>query len=839
MSFKNAPSTLNLTLNSEDRIAGVLAEGCAGEITARNRAQTFRRYATTVQTRTKINGRHDVAQKTIKVEIGARHAPGNGLPYVRAHQRVANDNADRARLEAAEATPPADEGVIAAEDRAEQLQFMNGYVPIRPSQSFQASSDFSQYFVGNARRFAGFSGAFLNCDFSALVERLAAAVAFYSHYGNLTNNMLRGGANRQPAIIALEMVNQAQLVGDDKIFVPTRASTPISPNTFAAIVYAATGCGATVITDVVNLDAQNNRVIVNNINGIGLVEGCYSALKLIGAQYVKNQRGDLFAYALTRGIHSEVTVVAHTDEGGYVRDVLRRDHFAIPHGGIDIGLDLFHGLPRAAAQNLLCYRQIVDSIAIATAGAVAVADPLITVDGRLYPTTVTSNTAVDNAEASPAENDLRARMAGLIANHCAGFCENYITALSYIFGVESNCTYHEGSVSRAATHMIGCFTSLAQVGTRHSNFTTLSPFFWIEPTGAVRFVCRDLPAFDAGYGPLAFARNDEMEYTAFEQIGNVHSDATRITADISWRSARTNALVIHLRAHPKDGMANFIPLSMDPNALINIGDSRAEVPAGETIYDRMNARDPLGNYLWEQGQSWLPAPGEMIYAGTGMKVQINHSAYNAANAIFELTHTPNVFELQQNLTVYMSVTPFIAIGVDNIGHEERCVRRARTRAAHSFTNALAMNEGSATMFHDQSIAFADVGFTDARIDERVAADTNEAYGQPVVRNSALPQNENRPRRFGVPDAVMIERPANGPYVNRAAMNQQNANAVGGNANGAHADGGVGEQPQGGAPHGNVNGGVGGNNGDGNVNGDGDGNNGNGEQGAGPQPAGQQ
>jgi hypothetical protein len=624
--------------------------------------------------------------------------------------------------------------------------------------------------------------------------------------------MLRGGNNRQPAIIALEMVNQAQLVGDDKVFIPTRASTPIAPNTFAALVYAATGCGATVITDVVNLDPQNNRVIVNNVNGIGLVEGCYSALKLLGAQYAKNQRGDLFAYALTRGIHSEVTVVAHTDEGGYVRDVLRRDHFAIPHGGIDIGLDLFHGLPRAAANNMLCYRQIVDSIAIATAGAVAVSDPLITVDGRLYPTIVTSNTAVDDAEAAPNEQDLRARMAGLVANVCAGFCENYIKALCYIFGVESCSTPHEGSVSRAATHMIGCFTSLAQIGTRHSNFTTMAPFFWIEPTGAVRFVCKDLPAFDAGYGPLAYARNAEMEFTAFEHIGNVHSDATRIMADISWRSARTNAMVIHLRAHQQDGLANFIPLSMDPNSLINIGDARAAIPAGQDIYGRMNARDSLGNYLWVQGQSWLPAGPECIYAGAGMKVQIIHSAYNNANSIFELTHTPNVNELLQNVTVYMSVTPFVAIGLDNIGHEDRRVRRARTRAAHSFTNALALNEGSATMFHDQSIAFADVGFTDARVDERVAADTNQAYGAPVARNNALPQNENRPRRFGVADAAMIERPANGPYINRAAANQQAANAVGNQD--AQPVGDNGAAPQGGAPQAAVGNGAGG---DGNVN----------------------
>jgi hypothetical protein len=112
------------------------------------------------------------------------------------------------------------------------------------------------------------------------------------------------------------------------------------------------------------------------------------------------------------------------------------------------------------------------------------------------------------------------------------------------------------------------------------------------------------------------------------------------------------------------------------------------------------------------------------------------------------------------------------------------------------------------MFHDQSIAFADVGFTDARVDERVTADTNEAYGRPVARNNALPQNENRPRRFGVADAAMIERPANGPYINRAAANQQAANDVGNPE--AQPVGNNGAGPQGGAPQAAVNGGAGGN-----------------------------
>lgn len=800
MSFKTAPSNLNLNLNREDRIVSVLADGCGGAINNGNYRHNFRRYVTTVQTRTRLNHRDDVAQKTIRVEIGARRAPGNALPYVQEVRPLRGQ-----ALANALAPIPDNIGVIEADELQNAAHRALGYVPVRASQAFKINDDFSRYFVGNARRYVGFSGGFMNCDLSALVERLAAAVAHYANYGVLTNAMLRGGAQRNPHIIALEFVQQHELTGDDKIFVPSRVSDPISPNVFSAIVYAATGCGATVITDVVNLDPNNHGIIVNDINGIALVQGCYAALSVLGSLYTNNNRGDLFAYAFVRGIHSEVTVVAHSDEGGYVRDVLRRDHFAIPHGGIDSGNNSFAGLPRPAAHNQYCYRQIVDAIAIASAACVAVADPLIEIDGRLYPTVVASNDGVDQADADPARAvDLRVRMAGLIANHSGNFSYNYIRALSYLFGVEGNSSFSSGDNCRAATHMIGCFTSLARVGTRHSNFNTICPFYWIEPTGAIRFISRDFPAIDAGYGPLAFSRCGEIEFNAFEQVGNVHNDALLTTYDISWRSARTNALMIHLRAHPDDGLANFIPLAMDPNGLINIGDQRANVQADADIYARMNDRDALGHYMWVQGQSWLPAPGEFIYAGTGIKVQMMHRIYNERNNMFETTHTPDFSEVQANTPVYISVTPYYSIGVGGVGFDPRGVRRARTRAAHSFTNALDAISGSPTMFHDQSISFADVGFTDARIVERVANDDNGAYGQPIERRGVVEQHPVEPRAFEHVPVRMVERPVGGPQLNRGAAAANNANA-----NIPHGGGGQGAQAQfnqGGAPNNAVNGG---------------------------------
>lgn len=800
MSFKNAPSSAGLQLNIEDRIVSVLAEGCAGVLNANNYRNNYRRYVTTVQTRTEINHRPDVAQKTIQVEIGARHAPNAALPYVREQAALRG-----AALAEARAAPGANAGLIEIEERADAAARAGGYRPIRPSQSFMINSDFSKNFVGNARRYVGFSGGFLNCDFSALVERLASAVAHYANYGELTNVMLRGGAGEvhNPNIIALEAVQQAELTGDDKVFIPSRASNPVAPNTFAALVYACTGCGATVVTDVVDVDVGANRVIVNDINGVALAQGCYSALALLGSVYMNNNRGDLFAYALVRGIHAEVTVVSHTDEGGYTRDVLRRDHFAVPHGGIDTSDVSFAGLPRPAAHNQQCYRQIIDAIAIASAACVAVADPLIEVDGKLYPTIVTSSDGVDQADANPANGEgLQARMAGLIANHCGNFCNNYVRALSYLFGLESHCSYALGVTSRAATHMVGCYTSLARVGTRHCNFNTVAPFFWIEPTGAVRFVSKDLPAIDAGYGPLAFTRTGEMEFNSFESIGNIHNDALRSTFDVSWRSARTNALIIHLRAHQDDGLANFIPLAMDPNGLINIGDQRANVQADASIYDRMNARDVLGNYMWVQGQSWLPAAAEFVYVGTGIKLQMTHRTFNAANALFETTHTPDFTELQNNKSVFMSVTPYYSVGLGALGAEQRRVRRARTRAAHSFTNAMDAISGIPTMFHDQSISFADIGFTDARIDERVANDENVIYGQPQARVHVHDQNVNEPRAFGVVGARMVQRPMGGPQINRQAQASGIANA-----NIPHNQGNPVPPNGGGAPQGAVNGGV--------------------------------
>ena len=58
-----------------------------------------------------------------------------------------------------------------------------------------------------------------------------------------------------------------------------------------------------------------NRPFLSGATGEDLMEGVYGALGLLAQTYHAAGGGDVFSYALMRGLNQECTLVAHSDEG--------------------------------------------------------------------------------------------------------------------------------------------------------------------------------------------------------------------------------------------------------------------------------------------------------------------------------------------------------------------------------------------------------------------------------------------------------------------------------------------------------------------------------------------
>jgi len=191
---------------------------------------------------------------------------------------------------------------------AEELDSMpiDCSVPINPTQAAN--------FEGWARKYSNFSPNWAMMDLCGMVERLAKAVACQSVYGQVSSVHMRGGQDLR--VVALGTLDSPQTASSRSVFIPRTVDSVGSDHVFAVLVAAANGEGAAVTTDVLRLHAETNAPIVPAVTGAPLATACVEALRMLGANFEESGAGDLFAYALTRGIHSVVSIVGHTDEGG-------------------------------------------------------------------------------------------------------------------------------------------------------------------------------------------------------------------------------------------------------------------------------------------------------------------------------------------------------------------------------------------------------------------------------------------------------------------------------------------------------------------------------------------
>ncbi|AZT88630.1 coat protein [Colletotrichum caudatum totivirus 1] len=634
----------NATASTLPSLHGLLVGGLAGESTGLiPDDNTYRRYRTGISIGVFEHGSYTYKRRSIFYEVGRRYA------RVRDALAYEKDNVDILQLDAS--------------------------VPVNPTQAAN--------FEGWARKFSNFSPQWEMMDLCGIVERLAKGVASQSVFGGVNSVNLRGG---QPLrVVALGTLDAPQTASNSSVFIPRTIDTVTSDNVFAVLVGAANGEGATVTTDVLRLDPNNNSPVVPSVGGQPFAQACVEALRILGANFEESGAGDLFAYAVTRGVHAIVSTVGHTDEGSWFRHALRSCTFRVPYGGINEALRDYPALPPLAGNSSSATSAWVDNIALKTAALVAHCDPCVVAQGGTYPTVFTSSQGAisppGTADPQPGDADARS-VSRQIAGDLGRFTPAYCAGLVRLFGRSTDSGVAQSHLRTAAAHMLD-----AQID-RHLTYKTVAPYFWIEPTSLIPPGFLGSTAEMAGFGAIAGV-GVETPFPTFERLRELDRGAHANFSTIAFkmRTARTSGLVCAWAAEPAT-LSGLRLYQFDEDSVILAGD---QGPTAGDVPTKHAAADPLSSYLWTRGQSCIPPPAEF------MNIQGNYtSKYKVVDWDDDFNATlddlPEPWELEEHPTRWRSTVP-TAIPAAASNAADSGARRARARASIALAQATLRRRG--------------------------------------------------------------------------------------------------------------------------------------------------
>jgi len=604
-------------------LASVLSNSGNGRL---NDMAMFRRYVSTVNATIVIDGREETSSKPILYQIGATSLNPKDL-------LVCNFPAFKA---------------IDQTVRTRELLVVD--------------------LTAACKKFSVLTPLFDTMDMSAIAFQLARALAVYVQTGVLTCAMIRAGQPMRVRSIATSDVPLRP--ADGHVFVPRQVDEYVG-GTFAVISAAANAFGSTIFTDVLAVDQNNAPTMMEPVNSLAAM-ACWSGLQHLLSMYETIGQGTVIAYAITRGIHDVATVVAHSYEGGYMRDVLRKGSFRKPYGGISATyVRTFDSLPAPTVTSESTFVAFVDSIALATAGLSACSDPTVIIEGRAYPTVftdtvqaLTDETVMDQAQL----NALSLRMNQQIAQACTGFVSNYIDNLGKLFNTTG------GGIAKA--HLSASFAFAASVVSRHTWYRTLSFCYWVEPTSLskTKFAC---PANDAGFGVIA-GTSSSTAYPTFEKSTVTHSFGTSYGAAVKFRTMRTSMILVALANNALDGMAHIVPTQfLDEKMTLKGG---VDLPAVARA-----ASESIDQYNWVSQQSPIPHPASCIYIGQSMGLHIKPYAFDERNMAFARNHVPSSTDLAYDVVMSCSMPGRVADG--RLGVDGRALRRFKDHACIALTNA--------------------------------------------------------------------------------------------------------------------------------------------------------
>jgi len=506
-------------------------------------------------------------------------------------------------------------------------------------------------------------------DLFGVVRRLAMGAAYYSTWGVLSPAVLRGGGG--VSIKAVAAVTSPIAADMGAVFVSTKVTTHGRPYVLAALANAISGEGGTMYTDLLGVDVYNN-VLVPTASNAALAQGCHEALRILGAQFRASGRGLFYALGVSQGVHRVKSVHGHSDEGAYVRDVFRAREAGIPYGAIVSDIAPDNAMPDPA-RSIAGFRVVYDGIALATAGAVALADPMVSHGGRDYPTVIVADGGYQDPGTNNAGDidDAKALTAAW-AEMAPAWAAYYARALGKIFVTT-------GGESEVVRHLCAQADSLAGSDNRHLRLKAAVAFCWIEPSCSCPVGGDEFPAFTANCGPLALGTLSRT-VPSFDGCAYLEdkSDITRTALQIDFRYPRRHGLLVHLWGHARDGYAHITLQSASvENCLLVGGD--------EDLADRILGGESLDTYMWGRGHSTVVAVGEFMNLDKSVAMCFDHT--ENAGARFKSTHIPRLDELLWG-DVTFTVSRLSANDPGSPGMSTpRDIARARSRAAIALLHA--------------------------------------------------------------------------------------------------------------------------------------------------------
>lgn len=412
------------------------------------------------------------------------------------------------------------------------------------------------------------------------------------------------------------------------------------------------------------------RACCVELKGADLTHGISVALSMLAGYYDAANLGDAYALALVRGITRVMTVVGHSDEGGWFRDLLRLNTYPTPWGGIPKDVPIPAGLPILDGRSPAFTIRWVDSILLGSHALVAHCDPMICKDGEYYPTVVMCSDDYSGLAGALAVNGLRTHMARQLASHVYSFAPTYCRGLGKLFGL---ATYDQPDYSPA--YIKEAADALALEGSRHTEYEVLAPFFVIEPTGILpRNFLGGTPAELYGCGALV-SMGEHTQVPLFEESHKIGRGTDMLSDwNVKYRSARTCGFALYTGSHRDNGAALLQIRQFDPTRICL---SRQSTDALDRMMDN-EGYATLGDLLWVRGQSKIPHPAEVLNPDLYLGVSIVHLIKDRRGRLSDIHHIPSADEIATSrLTLYATCLMFHEVGKQNIESNE--VRRLRNR----------------------------------------------------------------------------------------------------------------------------------------------------------------
>jgi hypothetical protein len=338
-----------------------------------------------------------------------------------------------------------------------------------------------------------------------------------------------------------------------------------------------------------------------------------------------------------------------------MRDVFRVCRFRTPYGGIYVqNSENYVGIPIPSIHNSGSFVNLVDSILLKVAAVSSISDPMVSVNGRLFPTVLMRDTAQRGLSGA---NTVQLDDGRVFSNKFIGsytlYAKRFMKHLSTVFSVK------EGDNLVAERHIAACFAGFDYEHNRHLKVgDSIAPYFWIEPTSLLESTFQDDVAV-AGFGAVAYP-GVQTKYKTFEEVTVPNDTSGAYNAIVKMRSARTSGLLLHLSMHPENGLGSIVPVQF-------LYEQLQFARVGALVSDRVETNSPISEYLWGRGHSPIPHPAELCYTGNRFGLLIRRESYND-DLMLQVEHTPLSYNML-NEEVTLTVTRPMYFGVRGMFYE--------------------------------------------------------------------------------------------------------------------------------------------------------------------------